>query len=242
MEILTKKSQVIPRLEPVIKLLAAHHFEEAVNSLHEQILSQKIKFPLLEFVGHELFYHLDLSEVERVTRSIQKFKTIGGHVITGTLLQSMLEVKYALAINLATEYISEAESWHICDIIGERVFGNALVQHPTKTIPLIAEKFNHPNQWVVRSLGAGIHLSIKRGLQPKFVEELFKLLLKKANDKNKEVKQGVGWAAKTTAKFHPLLIEKYKEEIENKEKVGPWFRTKVKIGLDRNSYVQRKRS
>ena len=49
-----------------------------------------------------------------------------------------------------------------------------------------------------------------------------------ANTNDKEVRQGIGWAAKTTAKFHPDLITYYKDEIDNKAKVANWFRKKLK--------------
>lgn len=137
-----------------------------------------------------------------------------------------------------TEYISKADIWYVCDIIGERVFGYALLHYPDKMLPEYKKLSSHPTNWVVRSLGAGGHYAIKKGLEKKKVQQLFKVLLTMANTNDKEVRQGIGWAAKTTAKFHPDLITYYKDEIDNKVKVANWFRKKIEIGLDRNSYAK----
>ena len=64
----------------------------------------------------------------------------------------------------------------------------------------------------------------------------------KDNSKEKEVRQGIGWAAKTTAKFHPDIIQQYQSEIHNQEKVANWFRRKIQIGLERHEYAKRNRS
>lgn len=59
-----------------------------------------------------------------------------------------------------------------------------------------------------------------------------------ANTSNKEIRQGIGWAAKTTAKFHPEIINNFKDQILQTEKVKTWFRTKIRIGLDRGRYEE----
>src|SRR5690606_25916890 len=96
--------------------------------------------------------------------------------------------------------------------------------------------------FVVRSIGPGAHYAIKKGLPAKETEDLFKLLLSLANAKDGEIKRGIGWAAKTTAKFHPQIILKFRNLIDDPEKTGAWFRTKVRIGLERNAYAKGNRS
>ena len=208
------------------------------KAVNEKILSQKVKFPLLEYSGIEICTFLPEKEQLIFCDEIEKQKTIGGDVLLGIILQLRLKKHFSESIEKASEYISYANSWHICDTVGERVFGYSLLHEPTKTLPIFIELSAHESQWVVRSLGAGAHYAIKKGLDRSHVEKVLQLLISMANQKNKEIKQGVGWAAKTTAKFHPELIEKYKAQIENREQVGQWFRGKIKIGLSRNLYVQ----
>jgi hypothetical protein len=62
---------------------------------------------------------------------------------------------------------------------------------------------------------------------------MFALLLSLSTVTDFHTKKGVGWAAKTIAKFYPDIISEYKAEIEN-EKVRQWFQTKIKIGLGRS--------
>ena len=155
------------------------------------------------------------------------------------MCQKRLEDHYEESIQKATQYIADADIWYVCDIIGERVFGYSLLHQPEITIPVVQKLSNHPSNWVIRSLGAGIHYSIKKGLDKQNVNTLFQLLLSMANTKDKEIRQGIGWAAKTTARFHPEIIDQFETEIHNTEKVANWFRTKISIGLNRNNYAQR---
>ena len=239
MEYLTRKSQVKEQLD----LCLASYFDlgisHCVQQLHIGILKKKIKFPLLEYCGEAIFNEIDSKEHIPFCTAIEALKTIGGNVIIGIILQKRLQSNFDESMLKAAEYISMADAWYICDIIGERVFGYALRTSWHDAFPLVKELSDHPSNWVVRSLGAGFHNAIKKGLDEPYVEELFRILLSKANAKDKEIKQGIGWAAKTTAKFHPEIIAKFKTEIDNTEKVGNWFRTKVRIGLERHRYAQR---
>jgi len=170
---------------------------------------------------------------------IQKLKTEGGNVILGIILQKRLPTDFDGSFEKAVEYISDADIWYVCDIIGERVFGVALLGTLDKAIQKIRSLSKHQSNWVIRSLGAGIHYAIKKGLPSKHVSTLFKILLTMANTKDKEIRQGVGWAAKTTARFHPDVIEKHSDKINDTKNVANWFRRKIAVGLDRERYAKR---
>ncbi|MFK8036961.1 MAG: DNA alkylation repair protein [Crocinitomicaceae bacterium] len=167
------------------------------------------------------------------------FKTEGGNVILGKMLQNRLPNHFNESFKKATEYIADADIWYVCDIIGERVFGYALLTESEKSIPLIKELSKHNTNWVIRSLGAGVHYAIKKGLNKDNVKIVFRLLLTMANTQDKEIRQGVGWAAKTTAKFHPDIITFFQRDIDNTNRVANWFRNKISIGLNRNRYAKR---
>lgn len=235
---ITKKSELTPLLEQCISTYNDGGLQACVSQFNDLILANKVRFPLLEYCAEVLFEQLPEQEHIPFCDKIEALKTEGGNVILGKLLQKRLPDHFRLSIDKATEYIAKAHVWYICDIIGERVYGYALRHQPRITIPEIERLSHHEANWVVRSLGAGAHYAIKKGLDKEHVSTIFKLLLSMANNRDKEIKQGIGWAAKTTAKFHPDLIEQYKSEIENTEKVARWFRTKIKIGLDRNRYAK----
>jgi len=212
-----------------------------VSELNKRILSNKVKFPLLEFCAHELSQEVRATEQVLLCDKIQSLKTEGGNVLLGIILQNRLKDHFDESIDKTVEYIADADVWYVCDIIGERVFGYSLLHNPEQTIPEIERLSKHTINWVIRSLGAGVHYAIKKGLDKKYVKLLFQLLLTMANTKDKEIRQGIGWAAKTTAKFHPDLIVDYQDDIENTEQVANWFRTKISIGLNRNAYAKRNR-
>ena len=200
-------------------------------------MNKKIKFPLLEFCAHSLHEVIAYKEHIAFCDQIEAYKTEGGNVVLGIMLQDRLKKDFQESLEKASEYISKANAWYVCDIIGERVFGYSLLHDPIRTIPEIKKRMQHPSFWVVRSLGAGIHYAIKKGLDQSYVQTVFPLLLQKANNENKEIRQGIGWAAKTTAKFHPHIIQKHQTEIQNVGKTANWFRKKIDIGLKRNNHA-----
>lgn len=237
-KLITRKSDIKKTLEQCIQAYYQSGLTDCVNHTHTLILTQKVKFPLLEYCADELYKVLPKNIQISFCDQIQFLKTEGGNVILGKILQKRLTSNFNESFTKATEYIANTDIWYVCDIIGERVFGYALLTQPKETIPKIKELSNHSKNWVIRSLGAGIHYAIKKGLDKENVKIIFKLLLDMTHTKDKEIKQGIGWAAKTTAKFHPEIIEYFQNDIQNKDAIADWFRNKILIGLSRNSYAK----
>lgn len=241
MKLITRKSEVKQHLIPCLQAYQTGGVNTCVAEVDKQLLQHKVKFPLLEFCATELY--TDIADEEQITfcNQIQALKTEGGNVLLGIFLQKRLANHFKESIEKTTEYIADADVWYVCDIIGERVYGYSLLHEPEKTIPEIKRLSKHPSNWVVRSLGAGTHYAIKKGQQKKHVNTLFELLLTMVDTHDKEVRQGVGWAAKTTAKFHPDIIEEHKDEIQFNQTIPDWFRAKIEIGLNRHNYAKRNR-
>ena len=242
MSIVTRKSEVKEYLQRCISAYQEKGLSACVLELSCQILNRKVKFPLLEFCAHQLSEKIKVDEQIALCDRIEALKTEGGNVIISIMLQNRLENHFQESIDKATEYTSKADVWYVCDIIGERVYGFALLYYPDKTIPVIRKLSNHSKNWVIRSLGAGVHYAVRKGLDKQNVTTVFSTLLTMANTKDKEIRQGIGWAAKTTARFHPNIIEQYHAEIYNQEKVAFWFRRKVSIGLERHKYYAKRNS
>lgn len=238
-KIFTRKGEVTDQLTPCLEAYNSSGIKAAAELCNDRLLTQKIKFPLLEYCAREFIQTIQASDQIAFCDLIETYKTIGGHVLLGIILRNRLADYYEESLFKAKEYISKTDSWHACDTIGERVFGWSMLHTPKKTLPELKRIANHENQWVARSAGAGMHNAIYNGLAAEHVERLFQILLSLGNSKNKEIKQGVGWAAKTTAKFHPEIIKKHRTAIDDVAAVGQWFRTKVKIGLARNEYAKR---
>ncbi len=239
MEIVTRKPIIREYLDRCLKIYHTRGVAICVQEVQNQILNKKVKFPLLEYCGRTFYEEIAENEHLTFCDHIEALKTEGGNVLLGIMLQERLKNHFDQSLQKATEYTAKAHIWYVCDIIGERVFGYGLLHYTSKAIPEIQKLFMHPTNWVVRSLGAGVHYAIKKGLEKEDVKTVFKLLLSKANSKDKEICQGVGWAAKTTAKFHPEIIDFFEKEIGNNDRVAHWFRAKIKIGLNRNAYAKR---
>lgn len=239
MRLITKKSELKEILEKCFVVYNQNDLDGFIKEVHSEILANKVKFPILEYCGETIYNTLPENQHIIFCDAIQHLKTEGGNVLLGIILQKRLENHFTQAIEKATEYIADADIWYVCDIIGERVFGFSLLHQPKKTISEIKKLSNHKTNWVIRSLGAGTHYAIKKGLEKEHVKTMFEILLSMANTKDKEIRQGVGWASKTTAKFHPDIIEFYQKDIQNTTLVANWFRKKIEIGLNRNKYVKK---
>lgn len=205
------------------------------DAIVSELLSKKIKFPLLEFAAKEI--HATIPEKNQIplTDRIIEQKTIGGNVIAGMILQLRLEKHFEPSFKKAIEYMMFGDEWYVCDIIGERVMGYSLLNEPEKTLPVLKKFLDHKNAWVARSVGVATHYAVKKGLRKKYVEEVFLLLLTKADTNDFHTKKGIGWAVKTVSKFHPEIVLKFRSRLNSDENIGTFFKTKIKIGLGRSS-------
>lgn len=237
MDTITRKSDLKLILENCSDLYQSEGLDSLVDGVFQQVLSLKVKFPLLEYAASEFFELIPEDEHLVFCDAIESLNTIGGNVILGIILQKRLKKHFEESFQKAAQYISNSEEWYVSDLIGERVFGYGLLTDSEKALPLIRSYAFHENNMVQRSTGAGMHYAIKKGLKKEFAKPVFELLLSKASIRDYQAKRGIGWAAKTMSKFHPDLVNQYSDQITAKA-TGQWFRTKVNIGLARYKHAQ----
>lgn len=206
-----------------------------ISHLHAELLQRRIRFPLLEFAAMELFNAIPDKKQHEITDRIFHLKEIGSNVVARILLQQRLSNHFPQSIKKAVEYIISGNEWYVCDIIGERVMGYALLTDPEKAIPILKKLSKHKDKWIVRSIGVATHYALKKGLQKKYVAQQFQVLLSLSDTTDFHTKKGVGWAVKTIAKFHPDAIKPFQQQINNSSAIKQWFKTKIRIGLGRSS-------
>jgi hypothetical protein len=229
--IISSKATITAITEELLQAYAAKGADSFVGQLHRNVLKQKIRFPILEHAARMLYKAVPAKKLIPITDQIIALHEIGSNVLAGIILQEHLDIDLEYAINKAIEYIIEGDEWYACDIIGERVMGHALLTSLALTIPLLQQMTKHESKWIVRCVGVATHYAVKKGLKKEFVEQMFRILLGQGQATEFHTKTGIGWAAKTVAKFYPDIITKYKEQIESETK--QWFQTKVNIGLSR---------
>ncbi|WP_395373864.1 DNA alkylation repair protein [Marinicella sp. W31] len=239
MRLITRKSDLKPILNVACEKFTQAGLDLMLPYIDDEILSHKVKFPLLEWCASEFHQYIPQSTQLDFCDRIHQLNREGGNVILGKMLQIRSAKNLPESLDKAAEYISQADIWYVADIIGERVFGHTLLHQFHNTFTTIRAMSLSANHWLIRGFGAGSHYSIKKGLPKDDVETLFSWLLLQAHSSNKEIRQGIGWAAKTTAKFHPEIIKTFHQEIHKKHKIAQWFRTKIKIGLERHAHAQR---
>ncbi|HYG53018.1 MAG TPA: DNA alkylation repair protein [Flavobacteriales bacterium] len=229
------KTLVKPIVESSLTIYHKKGITPFVKAVHNQLLDKKIRFPVLEFAAELVCAELPVKDQLLTCKQIVEYRTIGGNVMAGIILQKYALTNPADSFKMAVECILYGNEWYCCDIIAERVMGVSLLLQPEKTIPLLKKLTVHKADFAVRTVGVATHYAVKKGLKKIHVEEMYKLLLSLATATGFHTKTGIGWGAKTCAKFHPDIIKKYRDELNDEKKVKTWFRTKVNIGLGRTA-------
>ena len=243
MSITGSRKELQPFIDDALTAFNTEGMNAFIKVLHDSILKKKVRFPVLEYAAGELCNAIPGHNHIPMADKVAALAETGGYVIAGMVLQYKLQEQYDLAIDKAIEYIICGNEWYVCDIIGERVMGYALLTKPARTLRVLKKLAKHEDKWIVRSVGVAVHYAVKKGLDKEYVQEAFVLLLSLSNTTDFHTKKGIGWAAKTVAKFHPGIIATHKEYIDSSKNVKQWFKTKIKIGLGRtDKYAHRYRS
>jgi 3-methyladenine DNA glycosylase AlkD len=228
--------QLLPNIE---KCIAEKEYDSLVHLLQLKVLKSKIRFPILEYLGEQLFNLIPSEKQISFLDKIISLDELGSYVIAGKILQLRLKEELIESTTKANKYIVQGNEWYVCDIIGERVWGFALLTMPEETLPLLKSQSESDSHWLVRSVGVAGHYAVKKGLKREYVRELFSLLLTKSDATEFHTKRGIGWAAKTIAKFHPDIIEEFGSQLQ-KVNAENWFHAKIQIGLGRSHlYAER---
>ncbi len=228
---ITRKTEIREIFEPAKVAYQSAQKTEFWRILESDILAHRVKFPLLEYVGQELYQLLPHEQQLALTDKIVQHDYEGGYVLVGIILQQRLELNLAESFSKAVDYFIIGDKWYVCDIISERVFGVALLTHFDDSYEHLAAYTSHPNDWVKRSVGIAIHYATKKGLDQKKVALLFDLTRQQLTNKTLHVKKGFGWALKTIAKFHPDIVTPFQQQILTDPEVEQWYKNKLKAGL-----------
>lgn len=188
------------------------------------LLDSKCAFPKLDRIGKILGECADTNERDLVSLldKIVEYNAMGGYVIVGQALVQMLETNFARAMKLGQKYIEIGACWYVCDIIGERCFGQALNRHFESALPYLRSLLNDKNDWVKRSAGVAIHLFVKRNkTDQKNIQLLLQAVEPHIEEKNIDVVKGIGWGLKTIGKYHPDLMDTFlRKQFSKKRKLS----------------------
>ena len=220
--------------ERCVEAINRDAWEEFWNVLNP-VLDTKVPFPLLDEIGKLL----GTAGKDCPPRYFGVFDKIvatdkmGGYVIVGQALAAFLETELEASIRKAAEIVAAGKKWYVCDIVGERVLGQALVEHFDSAFSVLERMTAMEDQEIRRSIGVAVHFFAKR--RPEDVErmkQLLHLLAFLVDDKRVFVVKGVGWGLKTIGKHQPKLIEDYLEETLETKKISKLMLRKATTYLD----------
>ena len=240
MNIITNKAIVQAATAEALSFYAMDDGQAFIRALDARLLTAKVRFPLLETAARQLSAAIPEEEKDAVLEQLIALNRIGSYVVAGMMLQLRLEHAFRDSLDKAAMYMIRGDEWYVCDIIGERVMGYALLTKPEQMLPVLREMAGHENKWIVRSIGVAVHYAVKKGLKKTYVVQAFELLLSLGTTTDHHTKKGIGWAVKTVAKFHPDIITQSERTIAGNPAIRTWFKTKIRIGLSRtDKYAQR---
>ncbi len=204
--------------DKVVNLTMAGDVQAAFQEL-KPILDTKCPFSKLDHLGREIGKESsDFGALIVTFDRIIDYNAMGGFVIVGQALIWFLPSNLTEVIEKSREYIIKGNAWYVCDIIGERSVGHAVVNHFDRTLPWLEILLKDDNTWVKRSVGVAIHFFSKRVLdQPEKTKKLLQVVEPHLEEKQINFVKGIGWGLKTIGRHHPdILVQFLKSQIEKK--------------------------
>ncbi len=223
-------------IETLVKPLNQPLTSTEVIHLFKPILDTKCPFANLDLLGRKIG-HLHSNNPDNLLKILDtliEYNVIGSYVIAGQALISLLPHDFERALTKSKEYIITGDTWYMCDIIGERCIGHAVVNYFDHTVVWLQKFFEDENRWVRRSAGVAIHFFSKRVVtQPEKTKILLKLVEPFIEEKQIDVVKGIGWGLKTIGRHHPDLLVKFlKRQIDTKKKISKVTLRKAVTYLD----------
>lgn len=234
--ILNSKTSMTAIAESLLQVLQQQGREAFLHSLNRQVLSQKVRFPILEHAATIFHRAIPARQHFPLCETIAATRLVGAWALVGKWWQLLQSDHWEESLRRAEKWMTAGDEWYVCDIVGERVLGHGLLTQPLRMLPHLQALSRHQNHWMVRGVGVAAHYAVKKGLPRAHCAPLFTLLLSLGGDTRFHVKRGIGWGAKTVARYHPDLVQALAPDWETHPQLKTWFRTKVRIGLGRAAY------
>ncbi len=149
-------------------------------------------------------------------------QAMGGFVVVGEALATLLDTDFDAVMQKSREYIIKGATWYVCDIIGERSIGKAVVGHFELTLPYLSVFLEDKNKWVKRSAGVAVHFFAKRVRDnPEKAKMLLDVLALHIEERQVDVVKGIGWGIKTMGRVYPEVVVPFLiEQLKAKKKLS----------------------
>ncbi|MGD2248742.1 MAG: DNA alkylation repair protein [Candidatus Methanofastidiosia archaeon] len=202
------------------RIISAVNSQRDALPLLQPILDAKCPFRQLDdigaYIGKGLIDRLDV--LFGLCDTIVEYNAMGGFVIVGHALLEGLPYRFDTVMEKSREYIIQGDIWYVCDIIGERSIGHAVVNYFDKSLPWLKTFLEDENTWVKRSSGVAIHFFSKRVLdEPEKTKILLEVIEPYLEEKHINVVKGIGWGLKTIGRHHPDLLVEFMEKQKGRD-------------------------
>jgi 3-methyladenine DNA glycosylase AlkD len=222
----------------VAKLASKGNNSSAIVGNLKPILDSKCPFAKLDYLGSCLGKagKNDTQKFYPLFDEIINYGAMGGFVVVGRSLTCFLETDFNKVMEKSREYIIAGDVWYVCDVIGERSLGQALIDQFDTSLTWLRRFLEDENKWVKRSAGVAIHFFSKRVTdKPEKTKKLLCLIEPFIEERQVEVIKGIGWGLKTIGRYHPkILVNFLTGQIKMEKKISKLMIKKAVTYLNKN--------
>lgn len=211
--------------------LYSNNLDDFWDTFNEEIITQRISFPLLEHGADILWDRISEPQVLDLIPKLVDGEEEGRFVIVSRFLQNHLRLDFDDAVQRAKEVICVGDKWYTCLIVSERVFGYALLGEFDLMMGYLDQFVDHDHPMIKRSVGTAIQYAVKKGIDASKVPLMFELIRRQLKDKNLHVKKGSGLAVKRLLQYYPDFMMTQKAVIYDDPEVNSWHRKKFEEGM-----------
>jgi 3-methyladenine DNA glycosylase AlkD len=241
----TPSPQELQQLDKLFVDKVFNQEPQAAADVLKPLLNTKCSFAKLDLLGRSIGAKakehpaIFFSAFDCIVAS----QAMGGFVVVGEALASILETDFECAMGKTREYIVKGATWYVCDIIGERSIGKGVVTQFDKSLPYLKQFLDDENKWVKRSAGVAVHFFAKRVQHdPQKAQVLLELLAPHIEEKQVGIVKGIGWGLKTIGKYYPdIAVSFLIGQLKTKKKLSAFMMRKALTYLpaDRKAEVLR---
>ncbi len=222
--------------DEIVNLVLNNKDSRALKIL-KPILDNKIAFAKLDKIGESIGEKGkgNYNKFYLFFDKLIEYDAMGSYVIAGRALIGFLDKHFEKVMEKSREYIIEGDIWYVCDIIGERSLGYALIDYFDETLLVFKKFLKDENKWVRRSVGVAIHFFSKRVLDdPQKTKKLLKLVEPYIEEKQIDVVKGIGWGLKTIGKYHSKIASEFLiKQIKGGKKLSGTMKRKALEKLEK---------
>lgn len=163
------------------------------------------------------------SKLKWTEKNIDAWVYGGRTSIVGSAFTQMRKDNYWRIVEVVEKYIKHFQSWYVCDSFCHHPMAKIIMEHPDYILPILRKWAQSENKWLRRESAVYLHAFFAENSDQEITRHL-EILDMLMQDKDKDVKKGVGWALREMTKnYEKELLDFIGKWIESSSKDTKWI-------------------